>query len=232
MLWIPFFTYRSASKNFVHFCARVPKPAHGLNSMSQTPSGRFGALSTGFGTVRQLLLTLIGHANSSATREDANTGLANRRTFQVTVLAIVFVMLSTSPSAAEDSKPIPLERHGRALAERMCSACHAVGRRGKSPHIGAPAFRALHRRVELDTFTDRLREGLMSDHPDMPTFRFTREDARALVLYLRSSSRRKRTGRGRRMRAGAPARIIDLNHSAAGTRALSIAHPLLHGAAL
>jgi hypothetical protein len=25
-----------------------------------------------------------------------------------------------------------------------------------------------------------------SDHPDMPTFRFTREDARAFVLYLRS----------------------------------------------
>jgi hypothetical protein len=33
---------------------------------------------------------------------------------------------------------------------------------------------------------DRLREGLMSGHPDMPTFRFTREDARAFVLYLRS----------------------------------------------
>jgi len=111
---------------------------------------------------------------------------AQRRTLQVTVLAIVFVMLATSPSAAEDSKPTSLERHGRALAERMCSACHAVGRRGKSPHVGAPAFRALDRRVELDTFTDRLREGLMFDHPDMPTFRFSREDARALVLYLRS----------------------------------------------
>src|SRR5438067_11930832 len=77
-------------------------------------------------------------------------------------------------------------KQGRALAERMCSACHAVGRRGKSPHVGAPPFRVLGRRVELDTFTDRLREGLRSDHPDMPTFRFTREDARALLLYLRS----------------------------------------------
>jgi hypothetical protein len=58
MSWTQFFTYRSASKNFVHCCARAPKPAHGLNSMSQTPSGRFGALSAGFGTVRQLPLTL------------------------------------------------------------------------------------------------------------------------------------------------------------------------------
>ena len=27
---------------------------------------------------------------------------------------------------------------------------------------------------------------LMVGHPDMPTFRFTREDARAFLLYLRS----------------------------------------------
>ena len=26
----------------------------------------------------------------------------------------------------------------------------------------------------------------MVDHPDMPSFRFTREDARAFVFYLRS----------------------------------------------
>jgi mono/diheme cytochrome c family protein len=104
----------------------------------------------------------------------------------VTVLAILFLLLATTGSLAQDRKSTPLEEQGRALAKRMCSACHAVGRRGKSPHVGAPAFRALDRRVELDTFTDRLREGLMSDHPDMPTFRFTREDARALVLYLRS----------------------------------------------
>jgi mono/diheme cytochrome c family protein len=101
-------------------------------------------------------------------------------------LAIIFLLLATSASVAQDGKPTPLEERGRAFAERMCASCHAVGRRGKSPHVGAPPFRALDRRVELDTFTDRLREGLTSDHPDMPTFRFTREDARALLLYLRS----------------------------------------------
>jgi mono/diheme cytochrome c family protein len=101
-------------------------------------------------------------------------------------LAIVFLLLATSAALAQDGNAAPLEQQGQALAERMCSACHAIGRRGKSPHVGAPPFRALDRRVELDTFTDRLREGLMSDHPDMPTFRFTREDARALLLYLRS----------------------------------------------
>ena len=76
---------------------------------------------------------------------------------------------------------------GRARTrERMCSQCHAIGKSGQSPHVGAPTFRALDRRVDLDSFMERLREGLMVGHPDMPTFRFTREDARAFLLYLRS----------------------------------------------
>ncbi len=94
-------------------------------------------------------------------------------------LAIFLLLLATSSSLAEDSSPSPLEERGRALAERMCSQCHAFGKSGQSPHVGAPAFRALDRR-------ERLREGLTVGHPDMPTFRFTREDARAFLLYLRS----------------------------------------------
>jgi cytochrome c len=101
-------------------------------------------------------------------------------------LVIILLLLATSAGFAQDRKATALEQEGRALAARMCSACHAIGRRGKSPHVGAPPFRGLGRRVELDTFADRLREGLRSDHPDMPTFRFTREDTRAFLLYLRS----------------------------------------------
>jgi cytochrome c len=103
-----------------------------------------------------------------------------------TRLAIVLLLLGTSVVSAEESAPSPLERQGRVLAERMCSECHAIGKSGRSPHANAPAFRALDRRLDLDGFMDRLREGLMVDHPDMPMFRFTREDARAFLLYLRS----------------------------------------------
>ena len=96
-------------------------------------------------------------------------------------LAILLLLVGTSAGLAEDSSP-----SGRALAERMCSQCHAIGKSGQSPHVGAPAFRALDRRVDLDSFMERQREGLMVGHPDMSTFRFTREDARAFLLYLRS----------------------------------------------
>jgi mono/diheme cytochrome c family protein len=98
-------------------------------------------------------------------------------------LAVIILLLGASKCWAEGST---LEQRGRVLAERMCVQCHAIGKTGASPHVGAPAFRALDRRVDLDSFMDRLREGLMADHPDMPTFRFGREDARAFVLYLRS----------------------------------------------
>jgi mono/diheme cytochrome c family protein len=101
-------------------------------------------------------------------------------------LAILLLFAATSAALAEDGSSSPLDQRGRALAERMCSQCHAIGKSGQSPHAGAPAFRGLDRRVDLDSFMERLSEGLMVGHPDMPTFRFTREDARAFLLYLRS----------------------------------------------
>jgi mono/diheme cytochrome c family protein len=75
---------------------------------------------------------------------------------------------------------------GRRLVSEMCGSCHAVDKTGPSPNAAAPPFRRLDTRVDLDAFTDQLREGLQSTHPDMPSFRFSREDARAVVAYLRS----------------------------------------------
>ena len=101
-------------------------------------------------------------------------------------LAFMLALFGISAAFAEEKVPSELERRGRALAERMCAECHAITEQGPSPHVGAPAFRALDRRLDLDSFMDRLREGLTVGHPDMPMFRFTSEDARAFVLYLRS----------------------------------------------
>ena len=102
-------------------------------------------------------------------------------------LSLPLLLLLLAGSANGQGSP---ERRGRDLAEQMCASCHAVGRDGASPHADAPEFRALDRRIDLDSFMDRLREGLLSGHPDMPTFRFGREDARAFVLYIRSIQRR------------------------------------------
>ena len=99
---------------------------------------------------------------------------------------LVFVLIAACPVFAAEDRPGALEQRGRSLAERMCAQCHATGTSGSSPHVGAPPFHQLDRRLDLDGFVERLREGLTVGHPDMPAFRFSREDARAFVLYLRS----------------------------------------------
>ena len=101
-------------------------------------------------------------------------------------VAILGLLLGTSAVFAEQVALSPMEQKGRALAEGLCARCHAIGRRDKSPHAAAPPFRELGRRIDLDNFVDRLRDRLMVDHPDMPTFHFGGEDARAFRLYLRS----------------------------------------------
>lgn len=93
--------------------------------------------------------------------------------------------LALAPGGIASAEPDRAER-GRALVAEMCGACHALGKTGPSPNAAAPAFRQLDTRVDLDAFTEQLREGLQSTHPDMPSFRFSRADARAVVAYLRS----------------------------------------------
>ena len=101
-------------------------------------------------------------------------------------IATVLLCVAATASFAEDNARDPSMEQGQSLAERMCAQCHAIGPSGRSPHVDAPPFRQLARRLDLDLFSERLHEALTVDHPDMPAFRFTRPDARALVLYLRS----------------------------------------------
>ena len=95
--------------------------------------------------------------------------------------AIVIDLSGSGLAAAEEGRAERTSSaKGFALAERMCAPCHAIGKTGASPHTPAPPFRDLGNRVDLDDFTHRLREGLTSGHPDMPTFPFSR--ARTPVL--------------------------------------------------
>jgi mono/diheme cytochrome c family protein len=88
------------------------------------------------------------------------------------------------------------QRRGKALLGTLCGSCHAVGQRGQSPHADAPPFRALGDSKLYDTnFATRLQDGLSTIHRDMPTFRFSREDAEAAVNYLKSIQAHKRPER-------------------------------------
>ena len=79
------------------------------------------------------------------------------------------------------------QRRGKALLERLCARCHAVGERGRSPHPQAPPFRTFSESKLYDEdFGRRLQDGLFTIHPDMPTFHFSGDDAAAAVNYLKA----------------------------------------------
>ena len=75
---------------------------------------------------------------------------------------------------------------GRALLKEFCASCHAIGKTDRSRHAGAPPFRTLGRSFDLDEFPRLLERGISSDHPDMPEFKFSEDDANAVRAYLRT----------------------------------------------
>ena len=95
-------------------------------------------------------------------------------------LNVILLALCTAAVADDESS------RGRRLLEQNCSHCHAIGAAGKSPREGAPPFRNLSRSFNMDTFDQQLRKGILSIHPAMPNFRFTRKDAQAIRSYLRT----------------------------------------------
>ena len=96
------------------------------------------------------------------------------------------------------SEALDLEqRRAEAMLQRMCARCHAVGRTGTSPNELAPPFRYLGENKLYDPdFMQRLQDGYSSIHRAMPTARFGRDDAEAVVSYLRAiqEPRKPRSG--------------------------------------
>lgn len=97
-------------------------------------------------------------------------------------LAAAVAMLAIAAHA----QPRQDEARGEELTQRHCGRCHATGFSGKSAEPAAPPFRELHRRYDPDQLGEALAEGLLTGHPMMPEFRFSPEDVRAIVDYLKS----------------------------------------------
>jgi cytochrome c len=73
---------------------------------------------------------------------------------------------------------------GRSLLAVNCAECHALGRTGESHLPSAPPFRRIGERMDMEELMTRMREGLSSGHRDMPMFRFSLDDRRAIRSYL------------------------------------------------
>jgi hypothetical protein len=51
-------------------------------------------------------------------------------------------------------------------------------------------FRTLGKRYPIEALEEALGEGIISGHPDMPEFRFERNEVRAITAYLKSIQER------------------------------------------
>jgi mono/diheme cytochrome c family protein len=112
-----------------------------------------------------------------------NGAMGHSRTI-VNAFVLAILLVSAGPGLTQTLTP--LQRRGEEIAKGMCSGCHAVGRTGDSPLPAAPRFRMLDNRTDLSKLARRLREGLLTGHEAMPMFRFNRQDADAMVAYMRA----------------------------------------------
>jgi mono/diheme cytochrome c family protein len=103
------------------------------------------------------------------------------RCIAISTAALLLVLLWPSVSQAQ-----ALAKRGQEIADGLCSRCHAIGKTGESPLPAAPRFRSLDSQTNLSKLSRRIQEGLLTGHEDMPMFRFDRDDADAMVAYIRS----------------------------------------------
>jgi Flp pilus assembly protein TadD len=77
-------------------------------------------------------------------------------------------------------------QQGKALVEKNCSPCHAVGVTGASPNIKAPEFRSLHARHPSLALREPLARGIAAPHEEMPSFRLSGAEIDTIIAYINS----------------------------------------------
>ncbi len=102
------------------------------------------------------------------------------------LMAFAATSPAAAPRAAVAPPTVPQIEVGRIIAERDCSSCHAVGPAGESPLEGAPRWRDLHSRFDVNDLAEALAEGISVGHQGMPDNPYEPADVQALIAYLKS----------------------------------------------
>ncbi len=75
---------------------------------------------------------------------------------------------------------------GKALVEKNCSGCHAVGAKGPSPNAKAPEFRNLSERHPRLALREPLSRGIAAPHDEMPKFALSGPQIDTILAYINS----------------------------------------------
>lgn len=112
------------------------------------------------------------------------------RVFSLIVVALSALIWGSSAASAGGPEPANLE-NGQDLAVRHCAGCHALTKTGNSLHPAAPPFRTLGSRWPIETLAEALAEGIVTGHPEMPTFSFSAAEVDDLLGWLESIQERR-----------------------------------------
>jgi cytochrome c len=105
-----------------------------------------------------------------------------------TIALAIYLMSSSALAAKPAAEPGDVER-GRAFAKEHCSACHAIGRSGRSPYHPAPPLRALNAKYDVEGLAEAFAEGIIVGHKgekQMPEFVLQPNEIDDLLAYLKS----------------------------------------------
>lgn len=107
--------------------------------------------------------------------------MTHRRSF-VAVIALL-ALLGASTSGAGPVTPRPDPAKGRALAERVCIACHVVSQHATSTVAAdVPSFSAIANKPgqSMEAIAGRI----VIPHPPMPAIALSREEIVDVVAYI------------------------------------------------
>lgn len=103
-----------------------------------------------------------------------------------TMVASLAALLATwATPAAAMSTGLPADAsNGQAIAERLCSSCHAVGAGNGSTRADVPPFITI---ANLPGQTpERVAGRIIVPHPEMPSVQLTISEIRDVVAYILS----------------------------------------------
>lgn len=80
---------------------------------------------------------------------------------------------------------------GKALADKHCGHCHAIGPVGSSRLPAAPPFRDIADRYSVWNLEEALAEGIVTGHAEMPQFVFTPAQITNLLGYMETLGKKK-----------------------------------------
>ncbi|WP_072392351.1 cytochrome c [Hyphomicrobium sp. CS1GBMeth3] len=108
-------------------------------------------------------------------------------------LVLLGLLMLAAPSVAGSATPKPDPEKGRALAERVCTACHVISKHpASSVAADVPSFPAIANKPgqSMETIAGRI----VIPHPPMPAVALTREEIVNVVAYIMTFKERSETG--------------------------------------